>query len=846
MEPIGEEQQQVILDFVAESMETLESVEPTLIHLGEVSDIEEIKETMDLLFRPFHSLKGGAGFLNFTTIQKVTHSAENLLQVFRSDATRWESKYSEVLIQSCDLLSEMLNQVEEEFHEEGFEEDADELIRQLEDCLDELAQTEELESELSTSSLEQEVGSIPLSEVLSRSAALLRNLIKYSKDTFAEGIFYQEMGILVHELERHYTECVGSEPQTPEDLFPLPDKTASSDKTTSSANDSGEMVEILNASERLKQFITDTLEQLEKIEDIFLVLDKLGGEMDTKDYLDSAFRNFHSIKGNSGFLAVGPMENLSHKAEAVLEGMQAEEIPLDASNIQSILEVVDTLREGVVALSNQKSLNLERFEQALRRLTTLTSDPEKTKLGDILIEMGSVTSGDIEEAVQQQQSPLGDILVQMGKASPSDVEQALQKQSEKKKTGRKSASTAIAPKTQDIRVSLDKLDQLINLVGELVISETMVSQHPALKMKMTELKSLKKVSGQLHRNMRELQEIAMSMRMVPVSSVFRKMVRVVHDTSKKLGKQVELELVGEKSEVDKTLVEQIADPLLHIIRNAVDHGLETPEERQSAGKPPGGKIVLEAQHVGNEVWIIIQDDGKGMNREVILNKAIERGLISEDASPADEEVWKLILEPGFSTAQVVTDFSGRGVGMDVVKKNIEKLRGSVDVRSTMGKGSTFTLRIPLTLSIIDGLLVKVGRGFYVLPTTTIQETLQPEPEKITETMDGKEMLRIREKLLPIMRLDKVYQLQSHINGLSEGMVLVIDQANRRFCLLVDEVIGQQQVVVKSVPETMTHVEHLAGCTILGSGKVGLILDAASLAKKITYKQEKQNREQRVN
>ncbi len=336
----------------------------------------------------------------------------------------------------------------------------------------------------------------------------------------------------------------------------------------------------------------------------------------------------------------------------------------------------------------------------------------------------------------------------------------------------------------------------------------------------------------------------MSMRMVPVSATFRRMIRVVRDISRKLGKQVELEIQGEHTEVDKTLVEKIADPMLHLIRNSMDHGLEPPEERKAAGKDPTGRVLLNARHVGNEVWISVSDDGRGLHRGKILKKAMERGLISQEQADAlpDEEVWKLIMEAGFSTAEKVTDVSGRGVGMDVVKQNIESLRGSVDVAATTGKGSVFTLRIPLTLSIIDGLLVRVGATCYALPTITIQETLRPNSRNITRTMDGSEMLRIREQLLPIVRLHEVYGITPDTEYLTQGMLLVIEQASERFALFVDAVMGQQQIVVKALPESMNEVEHLSGCTILGDGQVGLIVDVGSLAQQVSNNKKNQKKE----
>jgi two-component system chemotaxis sensor kinase CheA len=265
----------------------------------------------------------------------------------------------------------------------------------------------------------------------------------------------------------------------------------------------------------------------------------------------------------------------------------------------------------------------------------------------------------------------------------------------------------------------------------------------------------------------------------------------------------------------------------------MDHGIETVEQREQSGKDPEGNLILEAKHVGNEVWVSITDNGKGLDKERILQRAMEKNLITDQSVyNSDTDIWKLIFEPGFSTAEVVTDFSGRGVGMDVVRRNVEKLRGTIEIQSEKGKGSTFILKIPLTLSIIDGLLVSVGEIHYALPTTSIRETLQPKPGDIVKTMDGNELLRNRRKILPVIRLHKLYAINPVFMNLQEGMLLIIDHGDHQFALFVDTVIGQQQIVVKNLPESMANAPHLSGCTILGDGQVGLILDAASMAKSV--------------
>ncbi len=766
---IHEDQQEQILEFVSEITDMLDTVEPTLINLESTDDPTEIASTVNDVFRLFHSMKGGAGFLQLKNIEKVTHSAENLLQHFRKDPNTWHSDYLEVLIQSGDLIRQMLNQAKEDFNDNYFEEEAMSLLDLLAENLDSL-----------------------------------------NKDPDAVSAKQEPTNPLV--------------PNAAETFSPLdlPGQT-----TSPHFPDEVEMKENMSqTSVNTKEvFVNSTEEHLETAEGAILVLERLGEEVDHQEYLHSILRSFHTIKGNAGFLDLPLIERLSHNAETVLEEVKVGKLTLDGQSRQLILEVIDVLREGTAALAQGQQCDTKRFEEMENKLAAFSSNP--TLLGNIMVEMGTVKPGDVEEALQHQRSSLGNILVKMGKAEPKDVEKALVTQNIRQKKTPVAKPSVI--KAQDIRVSLDKLDKLIDLVGELVISETMIAHHPALES--NELEDLRNMSRQLARYIRDLQETAMSMRMVPVSSVFQKMVRVVHDTSKKLEKKVNLKMVGEKTEVDKTLVEQVADPLLHLIRNAVDHGIEMPGDREALGKPATGTIRLEAQHVGNEVWIIIDDDGKGLSRDIILNKAKEKGLVTDNGeSLTDGEVWKLLLEPGFSTKEKVTDLSGRGVGMDVVKQNIEKLRGSISIESQLGAGSIFTLKIPLTLTIIDGLLIRVANTSYALPTNTIKETLRPQDSQITKTMNGSEMLRLREKMLPILRLHDLYQLDTDITRLSKGMILVIEQADKMFCVFVDSILGQQQIVVKGLPESMSRIPHLSGCTILGDGQVGLILDATSLSK----------------
>ncbi|MDR3077340.1 MAG: chemotaxis protein CheA, partial [Planctomycetota bacterium] len=380
----------------------------------------------------------------------------------------------------------------------------------------------------------------------------------------------------------------------------------------------------------------------------------------------------------------------------------------------------------------------------------------------------------------------------------------------------------------DIRVDLRKLDGMLDLVGELVIAEAMVTRHPAVAN--AENESLDRAVHQLRRVTNTLQDIATSVRMIPLAPTFRRMTRLVYDLSVKAGKQVDLILLGEDTEVDRTVIERISDPLVHVIRNAIDHGLETPADRVAAGKPETGRLTIEGHHEGGEVWIVITDDGRGLNREAILAKAISRGMISGDgADMNDNQIFHFIFEPGFSTAAKVTDISGRGFGMDVVKKNIEKLSGRIDIRTRPGEGTAVVMRIPLTLAIIDGMLVRAGGTRYIIPLLSIRESLRPDMSQIFSTPDGQRMLKIRDDLLPIVKLDDIFSRVHNMRDMADGILMIVEgEEGDMVALFADELLGQQETVIKGLTSWLKRSRGVSGCTILGDGEVGLILDIGSI------------------
>ncbi len=382
-----------------------------------------------------------------------------------------------------------------------------------------------------------------------------------------------------------------------------------------------------------------------------------------------------------------------------------------------------------------------------------------------------------------------------------------------------------------ISVNVNKLDKLMDLVGEMVIAEAMVVQNPDLGG--LELHNFQKAARQLEKITSELQDMVMSIRMLPISATFHKMHRIVRDMCKKLNKEVQLELIGEETEVDKNIIEHISDPLMHLIRNSIDHGIEASEERLEKGKPQSGTITLTAQNAGSDVLITIKDDGKGLNRERILGRANEHGLLSKPESEMhDKEVYSMIFLPGFSTKDNISEFSGRGVGMDVVVKNIEMVGGSVSVESTPGSSTTVTLKIPLTLAIIDGMNIKVGKSMYTIPTISIKESFRANERELIKDPNGNEMIMVRGQCYPILRLHERFKVETDIVNIHEGIIVMVENEEDSICIFADELVGEQQVVVKTLPayiRNIRKIKGLAGCTLLGDGSISLILDIAGLA-----------------
>jgi len=434
-------------------------------------------------------------------------------------------------------------------------------------------------------------------------------------------------------------------------------------------------------------------------------------------------------------------------------------------------------------------------------------------IGEILVERGHIRDEDVLEALKEHKTT-GEALVEKGKVPKAVIDKVVKEQTESRKV----------VKTSTIRVDTDKLDKLVNLVGEMVISVARLSQLASEVRDEKVSRTLANANAALERISRDLQEQVMRVRMVPVEGTFNRFRRVVRDLAFEQGKKIDLKMSGTETELDKNVIEQIGDPLKHMIRNSIDHGIETPQERLASGKPEVGIIWLKAFQREGNIFIEISDDGRGINKDKLLNKAREKGLALPDKNYTDEEIFQFMFAPGLSTADKVTELSGRGVGMDVVKRNIEGLRGTVDVRSELGKGSTFTVKLPLTLAIIDGMMVKVGSEVLTVPLSVIDKSVRPKPEEV-KTVEGKgELIDIRGDYIPLVRLYELFEIPTEKLDPTQALVLIVQSSKSRYGILVDDVLGQTQAVIKSIDKNFRKIDGTSGATILGDGRVSLILD----------------------
>ncbi|UST52443.1 chemotaxis protein CheW (plasmid) [Comamonadaceae bacterium OTU4NAUVB1] len=597
-------------------------------------------------------------------------------------------------------------------------------------------------------------------------------------------------------------------------------------------------------SEFLGIFVEEAREHLQEMEAMLLAL---RIDTVTTDDLNKIFRAAHSIKGGSATFGLNSVTELAHVLESLLDRLRDRRLALTTEMVDALLRSTDLLGEQISEHEGRGTVDARVVEELCERIRRLTESPASaaspiapstsTPKPAKPLGIEGVAFGFFDDAEATPASlatpPLppspSSIAVAESVSEPGLLPTEPRSNGPAPVT---SAAAVAAHESSSIRVGVEKVDQIINLVGELVITQAMLAQ--CVDSAGTQrLEKLKAGLDQLDRNTRALQEAAMAIRMMPISAVFNRFPRVVRDVAARLGKEVDLKLVGEGTELDKGLIERIVDPLTHLVRNSLDHGLEAPAERIACGKPVKGTITLRASHQGGNIVIEVSDDGRGLSRERILAKARERGIAVAD-NPSDGEVWALIFEAGFSTADKVTDVSGRGVGMDVVRSNIHSLGGRVEIHSEAGLGTRMTVRLPLTLAILDGMSVSCGGETFIVPLTFIVESLRPSPESIRTVGSQGRVLQIRGKYLPMVTLHELLGMSAPAVGDAgvpeEGILIVIDTEEMRMALLVDALLGQHQVVIKSLETNYRKVPGISGATIMGDGRVALILDAAGLGR----------------
>jgi two-component system, chemotaxis family, sensor kinase CheA len=556
------------------------------------------------------------------------------------------------------------------------------------------------------------------------------------------------------------------------------------------------------------------------------VLPKLAKDPYNKDFLLDIIKCVYHIEKGSKIFDYTDINDISKEAEKLLNSIYNGNVTPTKDNINILDDILNAVKNNIDTIDSESDKkqpeNINNKEELINKISETTKKtPTSGKfkpLGEILVEMGAIDDKTVEEALQIQHQ------------KPDEVNKIGQLDIQKRLYGLR--------REDKIRVDTDKLDQLFDLVGELTIAEIMVTQNRNV----IELESedFTNATDNLAKITSDLQSLVMTIRMVPIENLFNRMVRLVNQLSREAGKKINFEVTGSETEIDRKLINELQDPLLHIIRNSVDHGIEEATERINKGKSPEGFMSLTAKHEGNEIWISIKDDGRGFDKKSILKKAIELGMVDEKKMKtlSDRKIWEFVFQPGFSTAKIVSEISGRGVGMDVVKKNIEKLRGNVEVKSEKDEGSEIILKIPLTLEIMNVMVIRIGHNLYSIPVIDVDENLAQEDVKVFTTQEEREVVRLREEIIPLIRLDDMFGVSStsgngEIDKEQQRNVSIILKKNRRkVCVFIDEILGTQQIVIKSLPRYMGQLKIVSGCSILGNGEISLIIDTNALIDSI--------------
>lgn len=785
--------EQMVEMFIYETTQNIEMLEQTIVHC-EVEGFDPA--AVNEILRNMHTIKGSSAMMCYANVATLSHSLEDLFFFLREQkpAEVDYTQLSDMVLEGIDFIKVELHKIKSGNQPDG---EASELIGSIQRFLAQLKEANHAAvpaagtsgaTTPAASEPTQAAASPGLTKPTSSAETVRREaggLVNYEALLhFAEGCEMENVRAygVVHALQPHIA-----------NLVCVPQDYLENEESIRIIREQGFAVRFQSAAayETLYALLEETLflksvrltipGQAQRCE--FRAHIRFQAECEMENI--RAFGIVHALKDYAWNLVCDPADYLENEAAAEL------------------------IRAEGFTMRFRSDVPYERFRQLLDD-TLFLSHYELQMVGD----------------PEESEAPAE---IQPNPHTPQALPVPEKKNKAKKEPGESGASAHGGQSL--ISVNVDKLDRLMDLVGEMVIAEAMVTQNPDLQG--LQLDRFHKASQLLHKITSELQDVVMSIRMVPLTATFQKMHRIVRDMCKNLGKEVQLRLVGEETEVDKNVIQHISDPLMHLIRNSVDHGIELPEDRAAAGKARAGTVTLEARNSGGDVYVYIKDDGKGLSKEKLLEKARKNGLLTKpEHEMTDKEIYGLIFLPGFSTKENISEYSGRGVGMDVVSQNISAIGGTIAVDSAEGAGTTITLKIPLTLAIIDGMTIRVGASRYTVPTVSIVESFRPKEADIIRDPDDREMIMVRGQCYPILRLHERYGVKPDTTLFSEGILIMVEHDGRSFCLFADALIGQQQVVVKALPayiKRMRNIQGLAGCTLLGDGSISLILDPGALS-----------------
>ena len=807
--------------FQHESLDMLDEIEPILINISNKSLTLDI-DIINNIFRTFHTIKGCAGSLGLETLTKLGHEAESLLDFFREDDNfnLIKSNHIDKLCETIDLLRIIINDIDLEYLKES-DIDIANICLELNQMTKEVKEVKVNENIniVKNDNLHDQFIADGIDIILELEESILslkennddKELIQHVYRTIhnfkgnCSLIGYQDLEKISHCIESILLPIRSGTMEFSDDIFSI----------------------CINTIDCLKKSLEESNNNIPKIESLDVLVDILT-EYIPKDENNQDENNEEEKDENNE-------EEKDENKEVILF---VDDNKFARDKIKKIYEQsnykVFTSNSGKDALSKLKNLNISLLVTDLNMpimngVELIRKVNEDIPNLPIIVMSGREDIDMFKELIGTELSGYCDKNVDKGKLLSLSLK-AIKDGIKKKLTSSsiKEENRVVFKPRNDIRVDMSKLDQVLNLVGELLIAESLVTSHPEIK----KIQSFSESAEQLKGIINELHDVTLGLRMVPVESLFKKMIRVVHDVSNKTNKKIKLLMEGEETELDKIVIDALSDPLIHMIRNSADHGIEIPSDRLKNKKDEVGTILLKAIQKGNEVSITIKDDGSGLSKDKILQKALEKNIVDDDKikSMSDDEIYQLIFSPGFSTAEKVTDVSGRGVGMDVVRKNIESVNGRIDIKSDYGVGSSFTIRIPLNLATMEGILFRVGKQKYTIPISSIRETFQLENEELSKRADGLEYVTLREEVIPIVRLHNIHEIEPDSEKIKDGILVVLDVSDGCFCLLVDEMLYQMDTVIKDFSGYIKNLPTICGSNILGDGKISLIINVENIIR----------------